>query len=590
MATNIYGKCTGTSSTKYDLWANVSQSDINIPDNTSKITIKIYLKRNDGNSSSAYNLYESSNSVTLKINGVSKVSKNLAIDTRNGATVLLASYSETISHSADGTLKLNVNSSFTMGNTTLSGGSVSGEYKGTSIPRTSEMTFSATTINPGDTVEFTVSSSSSVFSHEVLWSLGNRQQKLILKSGVLSSSFTVPKEWASAVTTSSSATLSVSLTTLNGNVTVGTRKYDVKFLIPATEEYKPGFNISITKDNGNIPATFDYYIKGISLVTVEPEGLAFSYGATLAAVTITLGDVSIRKLPATFNLKSAGDTLVTVAVRDTRGMLTVKTQTINVLDYEKPSVEIMSLERCNSAGVRENLGTYASLNYRVGYSSLDGNNQPVISLKYRKSTEEAFTYVDEVTDSPFVFGDGGLAVGSSYIVCLTVSDSICSEANTVEAYISGGDIPFNIRKGGRGASFGKFSEKDSLLDVGWDMRVSGNVEIGGSLNSENVGCSCSDKTTSMMCFSKYFPWLNMVFLRLRVDTLQELSANSSHVVAVLENRLPGVFTPLSVVSDYGSMSHSSGGVMYGTGNIVVWSDKAIPQGTKIYISGYYIVN
>lgn len=590
MAVNIYGTCTGTSSSKYDLWASISQSNINTTSNTSKISVKIYLKRNDGSSSSAYNLYENDNTVSLKINGEKKLNKNITIDTRNGATALLASYEETITHNDDGSLKLSIEGSFTMGNSTLTGGSLKGEYRGTSIPRSSEMTFRNTTINPGDTVSFTIAPAATEFTHQVSWSLGDKSQTATLPAGVLSSSLTVPKEWTSEITSSASATVSVVLTTIKGGVTIGTKKYELKFLIPAVEEYKPSFSISIDRDNGDVPNSLDYFIKGISSVTIEPADLAFSYGASLSAVTITVGDVSVRRLPAVFNLTSSGDILVTVAVRDTRGMLTVKTQTITVLDYAKPSVEITSLVRCDENGMSNPLGEYGSLEYRLGYSSLDGNNHTVVSLRYRKSTDESYVYVDEISSSPFVFGDGGLVVGSSYIVCVSVRDDICTETTEVEAYISGGSVPFNIRKGGKGASFGKFSEEDMLLDVGWNMRVSGDVSIKGALNCEAVTCQCTELTSSMVSSSVFYPCLNMVFLRLRIDTTGELSADTNHHIATVTDKIPGVFTPLSSVVSFGSGNQSGAGITYGTGNVILWSDRSIPAGSKIYISGYYIAD
>ena len=590
MAVNIYGTCSGTSSSKYDLWASVSQGNINTTLNTSKITVKIYLKRNDGGSSSAYNLYENENTVSLIINGDKKLNKNITIDTRNGVTALLASYEETMAHNDDGSLKLTVEGSFTMGNSSLTGGSLKGEYRGTSIPRSSEMTFRNTTINPGDSVGFTIAPAATEFTHQVSWSLGNTSQSVTLPAGVLSSSITVPKEWTSEVTSSASATVSVVLTTIKGGVAIGTRKYELKFLVPSIDEYKPSFSISIERDNGDISNSFDYFIKGISTITIEPEDLTFSYGASLSAVTITVGDVSIRKLPAVFNLTSSGDALVTVAVRDTRGMLTVKTQTITVLDYAKPSVEITSLFRCNENGVSNPLGEYGSLGYRVGYSSLGGNNHPVISLRYRKSMDENYVYVDKVSASPFVFGDGGIVVGSSYIVCVSVRDDICTEGTEVETYISGGSVPFNIRKGGNGASFGKFSEEDMLLDVGWNMRVSGDMNIQGALNCEAVACQCTELTSSMVSGSVFYPCLNMVFLRLRIDATGELSADTNHHIATVTDKIPGVFTPLSSVVSFGSGNQSGAGIMYGTGNVMLWSDRSIPAGSKIYISGYYIAD
>lgn len=590
MATKIYGICSGTSSSKYDLWASVSQSNINTSNNTSKISVKVYLKRNDGNSNSAYNLYENSNTVNLKINGEVRINKNLAIDTRNGVSVLLASYEQTVTHNDDGSLVLTLESSFTMGNSSLTGGSLKGEYRGTTIPRLSDMSFSKTTVNPGDAVGFTITPATAEFTHQVSWSLGDKAQSVSLASGVLSSNITIPKEWTSVVTTSATATISVVLSTIKNGVTIGTRKYELKFLIPAIDEYKPDFTISISRDNGGISDKLDYYIKGISSVNVEPEALSFSYGATLSAITITVGDVSIRRLPAVFKLTSAGDLLVTVAVRDSRGMLTVKTETIHVLDYTNPSVEITSLVRCDENGNANPLGEYGSLAYRIGYSPIDGNNHPVVNLRYRKSTDESYVHIDQVSSSPFIFGDGGLSVGSSYVVCISVEDDICTEAVEIESYISGGSVPFNIRKGGNGASFGKFSEEDMLLDVGWNMRVEGDMDIEGVLKCEKVECQCTELTSSMVSGTVFYPCLNMVFLRIRVDATSELSSNTNHHIATVTHKLPGVFTPLSSVVSFGSGNQSGAGIAYGTGDVVLWSDRVIPAGSRIYISGYYFAD
>lgn len=590
MATNIYGLCTGTSSSKYDFWVNVNQNSRDIEENTSNITVKVYLKRNDGSASSAYNLYESSNTVSLTLGGESKINKNITIDTRNNVTALLATWTGDVAHSSDGSLSLSIKSAFTMGNTTLSGGSLSGTFKGISIPRASGMTLSATTVNPGSTVKVTVSSASSAFSHNILWSLGDEKASINLPAGVLSSSFTIPYDWTEQVLKATSATLTVKLTTYNGSNAVGAKSYDLKFVIPAIEAYKPSFDISVTKNNGSIPATFNEYIKGITSVTVEPSSLEFRYGAEFAAVTITVGSVSIRKIPATFLLNDSGDVLITVAVRDDRGMLTVKTKTITVLDYEVPSVEVTSLFRCDSVGSIADLGTYASLAYNVGCSSLGGKNKPVVTVKYRKSANTGYIDLGEVSSSPVVFGDGGIEIGSTYVVKISVCDSITADATEIIRYISGGDIPFNIRKGGKGASFGKFSEKDSLLDVNWDMRVSGNMEILGQLNYESVSCECTENTTSMISSSRYYPALGMVYLRLRLETTTELAADTNHYIAVIPDRAPNIFTPLQSGVGFTGSNQSTAGIMYKNGNIVVRSHKVIPQGTQIYISGFYIAD
>ena len=152
MAINIYGSCSGSSGNKYDLWLNVAQNSQSIEDNKSNVTVRLYLKRNDGYSSSAYNLNEDSNSVTLKVGGKERVNKNLSIDTRNSTKVLLASWTGEVSHNDDGSLSLPVSGSFAMGGTGLSGGSVSGSFSCTDIPRASTLTLSKSSLNPLDSV------------------------------------------------------------------------------------------------------------------------------------------------------------------------------------------------------------------------------------------------------------------------------------------------------------------------------------------------------------------------------------------------------------------------------------------------------
>ena len=106
MAINYYGSCSGTSATKYDLWINIAQNSQSVDDNQSNVTVKFYVKRNDGYSASAYNLNEEENSVKLTVNGNVLVSENIEIDTRNNVSFLLASWTGNLTHNADGKLSV----------------------------------------------------------------------------------------------------------------------------------------------------------------------------------------------------------------------------------------------------------------------------------------------------------------------------------------------------------------------------------------------------------------------------------------------------------------------------------------------------
>ena len=124
----------------------------------------LYVKRNDGYSESAYNLNTGDNSAQIKVGGSVKVSKNLKIDTRNGATVTLGFWSGDVAHNSDGTLTLSISGSFTM-DSPLTGGSVSADFNCTDIPRASSFEVSPKEINPGNALSVTGSSAASSFRH-----------------------------------------------------------------------------------------------------------------------------------------------------------------------------------------------------------------------------------------------------------------------------------------------------------------------------------------------------------------------------------------------------------------------------------------
>lgn len=591
MAINFYGSCTGSSASKYDLWISATQNSQSIENNTSNITLKLYLKRNDGYSSSAYNLDENENSVEISVSGVKKLSKNLEIDTRNNASCLLASWTGNVAHSSDGTLSVSIGASFSMGNTSLTGGSVSGTLVCSTIPRKSTLSLSATSVNPGSAVTATITSLSSSFSHEIKWCLGSNSYTQNLDAGVLTTEFTIPVSWANALTDSYKGNISVSLVTLKGTSVVGTSSYSLAFVIPSTDEYKPSFEIGLSRIDNGVPADWNEYVQHVSGVTVEAKSLEFKYGASLAAVTVSIGSAYIRgKLPATFNLTESGELTVTLAVRDSRGLLTVKTTKINVLPYASPSVNIISLERCNSSGEADTYGTYLCVKYNLSYSSLNFKNQCELKVSYKTQNDTEYSTAVGLTESPAVFGDGKISVNNSISVCFSVSDIICSKAVDIIRAVSGANIPFNIKRGGTGAAFGKFSQNDNELSLGWDLSVDGDVDFKGELKYENVECICSENTQEYVGTVRYYPCLNGCLVRIRLKTINTLSAGKSHHMATVSEKIPGIFTPLSCFANLTNGGQSTAGIAYGTGYVSVRSDTEIPAGSLVYISGFYIAD
>ncbi len=593
MATDFYGSCTGSSKNKYDIWLRVKQNSQDITLNKSNVTVTMYLKRNDGYSDSAYNLNTSSNTARLMVGGSVKVNKNLAIDTRNGAVVTLAAWTGDVTHSADGTLNLNVSGSFTMSGTSLTGGSSSGNFKCSTIPRKSTLSLSPLWVFPEGTVTALITSHSSKFSHKVNFKIGNKSKTIAVESSMNSVSFTIPSDWANALVKSASGTITVTLTTYNGSVSIGSRSYNLGFKIPQTEDYLPDFSLVVTKIDNRVPSEWNVYLKNESEVRLSVEGVSCKQGASFSSCVISADDLSISALSGTFSLSKAGNVTVKATVKDSRGFKVTKTQTINVLDYSPPSVKIKSVRRCDENGAINTYGTSLLVEYNVNFSSVGSENNCNAYGKFKKNQDSSFSEKEALSGTQCVLFENLLSISDSYTLSFYAEDLVFGETAEVIRYISSSNIPFNIKKGGNGAAFGKFAENDGELSVGWDLNVEKNIKaegkIKGNVYFENIPYELTDNAEELAGRIRYYPGLSLAHICVRVKVKAALSANTQNQLLAVKNILPPRFTPLEEFVTGDDSLLCKGGIIYDTGMIVVAPNKNVPIGRYIYINGFYLV-
>ena len=583
MATKIYGTLTGSSAAKYYIWLSITQNSQDISANKSNLTVKLLLKRNDGYPDSAYNLYENSNSVKLTVGGSNVVNRYITVDTRNCVTVTLASWTGDVSHKSDGTLDLSITGVFAMDSTSLSGGSVSGVFSCTSIPRASTISFSASSINLGESLKGEISSASTGFSHKISFSLGSKKSTLSLSAGEKICQFTVPSGWASEIISAKSAYMNIALITYNDTKKTGTKNYSVKVKVPGTSEFLPDFNMVLERVDGAVPADWGEYVKGLSKVKVDVSGVSVKYGASVKSYTVTADTLKSSQVPCMFALSKSGAVDIKVTLTDSRGYSVSKIKTINVRDYSLPSVVIKDVKRCDKDGLPLDNGNYLLVDYRVSYSDVNSKNFAVAKAKYRASNIAYFNEDVIITDSPCVIGNGDLDQALSYVLSLSVYDGI--NENSVERSVPSSHIPFNIRSGGNGAAFGCYSEKDNELKVAWDLNLQ------GLLNCEYLEITDCDnfKDHSSQNVALYFPALKMCFIRFRAVIAKDLSPQINYLVATIP-KSPTLLTPLSVFYYNENNTRAQAGIKYSTGEIIVRFDSAVPAGDTIYISGFCLLD
>lgn len=231
MATSGTIKTTCGTSDQYDYWAYWKRNSYSIEKGTSNITIYLRLQRNDGYSSSAYNLVTKP-TVTLKVGGASKTPTVSYIDTRNGAECTFATWTGNVTHDDDGSLSLKISASFTMtGATSLSSASLSGTASITSIPRASEPTLSADSVTMLNTVTITTNRKSTSFTHDLTYKFNGYTGTIATGVG-WSYTWTVP-DLVSKIPGKKSATCTIYCKTKSGSTVVGTESVTLTLNIPA---------------------------------------------------------------------------------------------------------------------------------------------------------------------------------------------------------------------------------------------------------------------------------------------------------------------------------------------------------------------
>lgn len=165
MAT-IQGSCS-LNPTKYSYYAEWSESNINVANNTSDVTVNVYIQK-----ISSYNSEGSNNSNTLYIDGTPYTTSGLYIDMNPETTPrLVASGTKTITHNADGSKSITISASGTLPYGNGYGpqsGSLSATVSLTTIPREAYITNSVS-FTIGNNIPLTIVNSGNLYVKSELY-------------------------------------------------------------------------------------------------------------------------------------------------------------------------------------------------------------------------------------------------------------------------------------------------------------------------------------------------------------------------------------------------------------------------------------
>lgn len=493
---------------KFSWWEN-SQS---IEKNTTTIGWKMELVAG----SSGYIGSTASKDWSVTVNGT-KYSGTNTVGISANTTKTLASGTTTISHNADGTKTFSYSFSQEFA-ITFSGsniGTKSGSGSGTldTIPRKSTLSVGNGTLNTAQTLNVTRQANS--FTHSIkavcgtstlyIKADGSTSTTEVKHSG-LSISFTPPLSWASQNTSGTSVTIKYTITTYNGNTSIGHNSYSKTCSIPSS--VKPTISFSVS-DEMEYLEKYGAYVQSKSKFKIIITATE-SYGSAIKKYNTTVDGKTYTSESFTTDVISGTDSMtINVTVTDARGRTASASKTVTVLEYSPPKISSQKATRCDSNGIKSSSGDYLTVTFNAEITALNSKNLASYAISYKKTRDN--TYTDETlsTLSGQYSVSGGVFIfeadkSSSYDITITATDDFAS----VNAKFTGSSIKklWSWLTKGIGIAFGKIAEFENTVEFAMDAKFN-NPVYGKALGMDKLpsipsGSDLNDYITTG-CFAVY---------------------------------------------------------------------------------------
>lgn len=396
-----------------------------------------------------------------------------------------------IVHNNDGTRKVPISASFPFDMTSGSYGrlgtvSGSGEMVLDNIPRSSVIKSRTASVVADGVNEFslTLTKYATAFRHKATLSFGN--EKITTAAFDTTTSVVVPVSWLNLIPTQKESTVNVSVQTYTDSTcktTVGsarTTTFTIKVPTDAAPVLNEGWAKLAIYNAGTAADGMNAYVQGFSRAQAAFDSslVELKYGATGATYSVVCGGVTDGSMTPVFT--TSGTKTITCIAKDSRGFQSSQDFEIEVHPYFLPTLSGISLYRCNTSGVEDDEGTMLFFKASCRLAECGGENQINMIAEWKNVSGAYWGNATALVNGKgSVLGSGAVSPTSSYNARITATDRL-GNAVSYAALISTANVAFHLRKGGKGGAFGKYGERDGLLDCDWDLLVRGDAEIQGA--------------------------------------------------------------------------------------------------------------
>ena len=451
----------------------------NVENNQSTVTLKLIFVCADSYTIGPWSQVETS------YLGTKSMTFNGAIPSFSG-TRTLATKTMTVNHNSDGTgsvtvyWKWGVNSSW--------GGYVkpSGSFKITlpTIPRATQPTLSASTIEMGKAVTINLPRASSNFTHTIKFKFGSYSTTVATGVGT-SYSYLTQLAMASYCTNATSAKGTFTVDTYNGGTLIGTKTVDVTLTVPAN--IVPSVSGASAVEQNSV-VTMGLFVQNQSKlkITITANG---SYGSSISDYSTTFEGKTYKGSTFTINnVPNSGDRPLNVTVKDSRGRTKTYSRTVSVSAYTKPLINAFSAYRCTQDGTPSDSGSCIKFSYNFAITTLDNKNGKIARVQYKQNDSK--TWLTALTLDTYILNDSYVSQefydpNHSYDVRLYLEDSF---NNVSSQLLIGTDIvTIDYLAGGKGVSIGKVAELENTFDVQFETRMRNDLHLDGVFYPNELG-------------------------------------------------------------------------------------------------------
>lgn len=336
---------------------------------------------------------------------------------------------------------------------------------------------SAATVEMGKSVTINTPAVNSAYRHTLRYAFGSASGTIA--AGIASSvSWTPPVSLANQIPSATAGSGTIYCDTYSGSTLLGTKSVSITLTVPGSVVPSAGtLSAALAEDTSGT----GLYVKGMGKAKLTLSGASGAYGSSITSYTITGGGwTATNSVLTTGTLASAGNITFTATVTDSRGRKASTTRAINVIDYTKPGVAVCDVYRCDADGNRKKAGTYFAVEINASYSAITGNTLN-ITARYKKQSESSYGTAANVTNNgKTVLGGGNIGASTTYDVLVTVADKYNSLS--IPRTLSTKSVLQSFKRSA-GAAIGKVAELANWLDVAWNTRIRGNLQVDGTISS-----------------------------------------------------------------------------------------------------------